>query len=437
MRPPYESPLESFADRAFTPEELGIFPGDEMIIGGERRSTANPPVGFSVRTDLGIVAPEGVDLRCIHAWPKPYDFAEAPRACFTPDGDLLMMCVTGRGHQWGKEEKNNEIVAYRSSDEGLSWTGPTWPWRVSTNEHAFNPLIPRGGQRIVAFGTDYDPEFILLPHSGVLGIRHSDDGGRTWSELRRVTPVNDPGMRGVFHMQGCETDSGAWLLGTYTIEKGGPDGRIDHQYVLRSEDQGESWELLPGTRPTGWMVDQYQRMLEGRIINVGGGEYLMLTRTLEGHVWQLRSNDDGRTWSKPEPTALAHPDAPPMVAHLSDGETLLTLIHNKPGGNARCRDELWCSLSNDRGLSWSEPRFLLANAAAPCNSDGFPGWTGEKLNMEVCYADILSADGIAHIFYNHVKRNVHYLRIEEGRLHELPTREELRRRRVIASGVSL
>ncbi len=424
MSEPYASPLDDFAGRSFTNQELGVALADHVVLSGKRIPADALPSGLTIH-ETGIVSAPDLVSRRLHGWPKPYDFSEAPRACFTPSGELLMMCVTGIGHQWGHIDKRNEIVAYRSSDNGMTWTGPVNPWLTTYNEHAFNPLLPGNGRRIVAFGTDFHPDHILLPHTAVLGIRSSDDDGHSWSAVRRVVPANDPGMRGVFHMQGCETDRGTWLLGTYTIATGGPEGRIDNQYVMRSTDQGQSWELVPGPRPAGWQLQPYQRLLEGRIINVGGGECLMLTRTLEGHLFEQRSTDDGCTWSEPAPTPLVHPDSPPMVWHLCDGKTLLTLIHNKPGGNCQARDELWCSLSMDRGRTWSEPRFLLGNAAAVCAPDGLGWMIGDNANMEVCYADLVARDGILHLFYNHAKRHVHYLQIPESRLYSLPTERDM------------
>ena len=45
-------------------------------------------------------------------------------------------------------------------------------------------------------------------------------------------------------------------------------------------------------------------MDEGRPIDVGGGGIMTMIRTPEGHLWATRSRDDGKTWSKPEPTPL-------------------------------------------------------------------------------------------------------------------------------------
>ena len=425
MSTAYVSPLNDYTGRDFTNEELGVAPAGDVVLGGQCVSADALPAGLAIH-DVGVVAPVDLVPRRLHGWPKPYDFSEAPRACFTPCGDLLMMTNTGIGHQWGQTDKRSELVAYRSRDNGATWSGPCHPWHVPYSEHAFNPLIPGDGNRIVAFMSDFHADYACMPHTGALGIRTSDDNGHTWSEVRRVVPANDPGMRGVYHIQGCETDAGTWLLGTYTIEEGvGIDGRVDYQYVLRSVDRGATWDLLPGPRPAGWTLEPWKRMLEGRIIHLGGGECLMLTRTRAGCLYAIRSLDDGLTWTEPAPTALVHPDSPPMVWHLSDGKTLLALIHNKPGGNCQARDELWCSLSVDRGHTWSEPRFLLANAAAVVAPDGLGWMNGQNANMEVCYADVVARDGLLHLFYSHAKRHVHYLQIPEGRLGSLPTRREL------------
>lgn len=77
--------------------------------------------------------------------------------------------------------------------------------------------------------------------------------------------------------------------------------------MLRSEDQGKSWEVLPGLRHGGWYVAGFNRMDEGRPINLGGGEIYMMIRSPEGRLWNTRSLDDGQTWAAPTPTSRIHP----------------------------------------------------------------------------------------------------------------------------------
>ncbi len=417
MNTAYQSPLETYAGRPFSGRDLEIQVAREVTIGEATVATDALPPGLTLHPELGLVTVAGLAPQRLHGWPKPHDFAYTVRACATPGGELLAMGVVGTGQDWQVSGRTNEMLAFRSSDGGQTWQPPVRPWEVSYSQHGFNPLIPKAGHRIIAFGTELHPNVRRRPLSGALGIRTSDDEGHTWSPVEMRLPRNDPDMRGPFHMQGCETRAGTWLLGTYTIEEGaGPDGRIDHQYVMRSEDQGATWELLPGPRPGGWRWEPNQRMMEGRVLQGRGDELLLFTRVCEGHLWLLRSHDDGRTWSAPSPTPLVHPDAPPMVFRDDTDDTLIALIHNRPGGWFEGRESLWISVSADDGATWSEPSFLLANAATPLRQ--LPGSKFEF--KQVSYADMVIQNGIAHVFFDHGCRQLVHVRLPVANVKRLP-----------------
>ena len=242
------------------------------------------------------------------------------------------------------------------------------------------PFIPRAGSRLYAFGTQPIWERYRraqgLQENAPIGYRWSDDDGHAWSDVRPFEPDNDPGFTGMSVMRMCETETGSWLIGSHEADWSHRP-LLTRQYILRTEDEGASWQLLPDARDGGWFASGFGRLDEGRPIDLGGGEALLMARSPEGHLWQARSMDDGRNWSYPAPTQLVHPDAPPMLFKLSDGATLAAFHHNrhhdldytgldgtKPELMAD-RSELWVSLSSDGGRSWSEPRFLLANALEP------------------------------------------------------------------------
>jgi hypothetical protein len=148
-----------------------------------------------------------------------------------------------------------------------------------------------------------------------------------------------------------------------------------------------------------------------------GDTVLLFTRTCEGHVWLLRSEDDGLTWTDPEPTSLVHPDAPPMFCWSEDGAFLISLIHNRKGGWFEGRQELWVSLSYDGGESWSEPGFLMANAAKPLREDA--------CSTQLSYADLWVKDGMLHCFLDHGCRQIIHARIPEAALRSLPTKDQI------------
>lgn len=396
------------------------------------------PDGVSVLENVGLVAASGVTGQVVF---RSTDTLFECRATATPGGDLLVMAPAntvekphGRCHYGGQTEKVNDLVSIRSTDGGTSWGEPTRPIDIDYNLHGFIPLIPKGSSRIYNFGTQ--PMLWLYDTSpsgrenAPIGYRYSDDDGRHWSEVRLIRPTNDPEFRGMSVMRMCETDTGAWLLGSHTADWSYKPLQT-RQYILRSEDRGASWEVLPGPRNSGWGVLEYGRMDEGRPIMLADGRVLLMVRTPTGRLWALWSRDDGKSWSAPEPTTLVHPDAPPMLFTLSDGKTLAAFHHNRfhdtdysglSGGKEaimRDRSEIWVALSSDGGESWGEPRFVFANAAAPDRENPF-------FNHACSYIDAVRTGETWHLFIPHRWQQIVQLTVAEKDLLTMPTQKELR-----------
>lgn len=393
----------------------------EVTVGGVALNVARLPPMMKHHRRLGIVAAEPLRGQVVH---RAQQQLFETRATVTPEGDFLLMFPEGRHYASGAG-KINSLVAYRSSDRGQTWTGPTVALDIDYSQHGFIPFLPRGSQRIYAFGTQPIPSQYSREHgkheNTPIGFRYSDDDGRSWSDVQLIRPQNDPEFLGMSVMRMCETDSGAWLIGSHAADWS-TQPLTTRQYVLRSEDQGKTWTLLPGKRPHGWFADGFGRMDEGRPINLGGGEVLLMARTPEGHLWTARSTDDGATWSDPEPSKLIHPDAPPMLFHLSDGKTLVAFHHNRHSGvhfRSEDRSEIWASTSSDGGRTWSEPRFVFANALA-ANPDK-KAW----YNHQSSYLDAFAADGKLHIFCPHRWQQVLHLELPETALESLPTKGQL------------
>lgn len=404
---------------------FGVPPRQRAVVNGlEIRLTAMPD-GIAYRPDLGVIFPTPIRGESLHAWPPPRNVITAPRSIITPGGDFLVMFIAGTG-LFDKDEKVNDMVAYRSSDRGKTWRGPFLAWDVPYSGLAAGLFRPRDSRRLYAFATEYVPELRKGWENGPIGFRTSDDDGRTWSPVELIRPVNDPEYRGIAAMQPCETDRGTWLVSTHAEIWRTPKGIETRQYLLRSEDQGHTWELLPGPGDQGWAAPGFGRMDEGVPIALGDGKVVMQIRTPEGHLWQTWSEDDGKTWSEPRPTTLVHPDAPPMVFTLADGKTLAAFHHNNyPGGdfnadqNHAARAELWVSLSTDEGQTWSEPRFVVATAAQPFQI------YYKRFIRGVSYADLLVDGDDLHLFVDFEFRQVLHLRLRSEHLQTLPSREEL------------
>jgi hypothetical protein len=425
-----------------------LAPYSRMKIGGVSVTTGTLPRALRYASDVGVVVPEWVEVRSIHRFPQPdlglgkvkhlwsadsdpVVYVDCPRPFITPAGDYLLTIISGKAHYGFTDPhyKANDILLYRSKDKGKTWIGPSLSTAIPYNQHAWVPLVPQRSKRIYVFGTEPAPgDFDGFEDAGI-ALRFSDDDGHTWSEPRRIRPQNEPDFQGMWCINMTETETGAWLLaphaGTYGPAVGHPDRyrlRSTSLYVLRSEDQGKSWTLLPGKRPGGWQWKPAQRMDEGRPLALGHGNVVLFARTEEGHIWQLRSRDDGKTWSDPSPTPLVHPDAPPMIEKLSDGKTIIALHHNRSTGGGFNRDdrsEVWISLSHDDGVTWTEPRFFMSTATTI---------TRQLFGSEqycITYCDLLADDGTLNIFLPHLWRQILQVRMKETDLSKLPTKRDL------------
>ncbi len=413
------------ADKRLPQESQTFTSLESTMIGGVEIRLSNPPKPLYNRADLGILLNNSMSAQRVHVWPRGREFCGEARAAITPAGDYLLMFAAGPHHYGSHRDKVNDMISYRSKDRGKTWTGPKVAWELPYNQHGFVPLTPRGTKTIYAFGTEPRPDVFDGVENAAIGYRRSDDDGRSWSAVTLIRPRNDPDFQGMFVMRMCEIDRGSWILAPH-LALWEPKPLRSWLYILRSDDRGTTWTLLPAARPQGWTEPQLGRLEEGRPIALGNGRVLLMARTAEGHLWKLTSDDDGKTWSDPGPTPLVHPSAPPMLFHLNDGKTLAAFHHNRyhgvvagtaSGNNGMDRSELWVSTSRD-GESWSEPRFVFANSAQP-------GSQSQSWNWSVSYIDMFADRGDLHLFVSHQHRQVLHVAFNEKDLGKLPTRGDL------------
>lgn len=415
-------------------QALEPLPLMELVVLGDgiELNAKAPPKGLVMDVEMGLVTVSEVKGQVVH---RTQTRILETRATITPKGDYLLMFPEGDHYAKSKGERINSMMVCRSTDKGKTWSKPAVAYDIPYGQHGFIPLIPKGTQRIYCFGTQPIPGKWTWEEgnreNAPIGWRTSDDDGRTWSEVSLIEPVNDPGFMGMSVMRMTETDAGTWLIGSHLADWS-KKPFTTQQYLLRSEDKGKTWKVLPEARPKGWAAEGFSRMDEGRPLSLGGDRVLFMSRTPQGHLFTAWSQDDGKTWTKPAASTLVHPDAPPMLFPLSDGKALVAFHHNKvpTTGNGelsdkaelmKMRSEVWASLSTDEGHTWSEPRFVMANAVAPVHKvSGF--------NSQCSYLDAFVEDGVMHLFMPHRWQQVLHLTIREDALGGLPTKEQLQKR---------
>src|SRR5690606_11995227 len=213
-----------------------------------------------------------------------------PTTVLLGDGATIVV-VYPSGHGRGA------ILMQRSADGGRTWSG-----RLPTPDSwATSQEVPTIHRVAAADGTER-----LILFSGLHPIRmaHSEDDGRTWSELE---PIGDFGG----------------IVAMASLTSIGPG-----EYLAWFHDDGRflgDTHRPPDERPM--------------------------------HVFQVRSTDGGLTWGAPRVIA-SHPTAhlcEPGLVRSDDGETLALLLRE----NSR-KAHSFVVFSTDRGATWTEPRELPA-----------------------------------------------------------------------------
>ena len=406
----------------------------KIRLGGNENTTLDInhlPKSLCYAPECGIITVTGTAAKLIYENEDGKGVYEV-RGTYTPKGDIIVMFPCGEHYTSRSCEKPNEMYMLRSTDDGRTWSGPALPFNIPYAQHGFIPLIPRDDHRIYCFGTQPVKGELSAEdgqrENAPIGYFISDNDGYTWEGPTLIYPIEDRAFRGMSVTRMTETANGTWIIGSHEAEWSKKPLET-WQYLLRSDDRGKSWHILPGARHGGFQCPGFARMDEGRPIALDGDEVYCMFRTPEGHIWASRSFDDGRTWETPSATPLVHPDAPPMVFRLSSGE-LVCFHHNRhhdtnysglSGEKTEImadRSEIWAAFSSDGGRSWSQPRLILANA---CRAD----YDKPFFNHQCSYIDMIEKDEIIHIFIPHLWHRILHLETDANALKCAPTINEL------------
>ncbi len=171
---------------------------ESVKLGAVDFATKQLPAGLVVREVLGLVTVQELDDQVVH---RTKTRILETRATITPNGDYLLMFPEGDHYAKSKGEKMNTMLAYRSSDRGSTWQGPSVAFDIPYSQHGFIPFIPHGSKRIYAFGTQPIPGKWTWENgqreNSPIGYRWSDDDGHSWSDVKLIAPLNDPEFKGM------------------------------------------------------------------------------------------------------------------------------------------------------------------------------------------------------------------------------------------------
>lgn len=178
----------------------------------------------------------------------------------------------------------------------------------------------------------------------------STDGGKTWTDLSLL----HDGWCGCLQ-DVIQTERGAIVVpGQEMLYKEGRHATMP--YV--STDEGETWQRTRFLDIGG--QGDHAGAIEGTLVQRRDGKLWLLLRSYHGYFYESFSSDDGLTWSDPKPSAIHSTGSPGKLVRLQSGRLCL-LWNALPSEGFKRREELFLSLSEDDGASWSPARVIARN----------------------------------------------------------------------------
>ena len=214
-------------------------------------------------------------------------------------------------------------------------------------------------------------------------LKTSTDGGKTWSAAQKLPN----GIFGPIKNKPVQLANGDILCPTSNETDTKPSAWAI--YFERTSDLGKTWtrtELLHD----GLKIEAIQPS----ILFLGGDKLQAVGRTRQGKVFQITSNDAGKTWGEISLTDLPNPNSGTDAVTLADGRHLLIYNHTAKG-----RSPLNLAVSKD-GKTWEA---AVVFEDEPKREFSYP-------------AIIQTKDGLVHITYTWQRKKVKHVVIDPAKL---------------------
>ena len=244
-----------------------------------------------------------------------------PTTVLLEDGKTILAAYP-KGHGKGA------IVLKRSDDGGKSWSErlPTpASWATSQETPTIHRAVAADGRR----------RLILFSGHSPIRMSHSEDDGKTWSEL---APIGEFG--GIVAMASVEQIAPGELLaffhddGRFIGRRFEPtDGRKFHVFVTESHDGGLSW-----SDPRAIASHVQAHLCEPGVLRSPDGKRLVALLRENSRKFRsffVASEDVGKTWSEPRELALELTGDRHVARYGPDGRLFVSFRDVAPGSATR------------------------------------------------------------------------------------------------------
>ena len=288
----------------------------------------------------------------------------------------------------GTAERNPDVCIYVSRFVDNLWTAPVEAANglgFGTNRlPTWNPVLfqPKNGPLMLFYKVGPSP----ATWWGMLTT--STDDGKTWSSPRRLPD----GILGPIKNKPVQLANGDILCPTSTEGEGG--WRVHFE---RSSDLGQTWTAPPPVND-----GQEIGAIQPSILFHGKNGLQVVGRTRNDKLFEIWSDDGGKTWGKMTLGDLPNPNSGTDAVTLQDGRQLLVYNHNiRTGSNNKGRSPLNVAVSKD-GKIW-QAAMVLEDAPDAPNGFAYP-------------AVIQTRDGLVHITYTWERKQIKHVVINPAKL---------------------
>jgi predicted neuraminidase len=287
----------------------------------------------------------------------------------------------------GTEEKDLDVGIWVARQVNGRWTAPIEvangvQYLTTANKEirfpCWNPVLYQapGGPLLLFYKVGPDPK------SWWGMLTSSDDGGAIWSQPRRLPEQ----IAGPIKNKPVLLADGTLLAPTSSESDG---WRVHFE---STKDLGRTWRRTDALNdPTVAMA------IQPSVLQLGGDKLLALGRTRQGKLFQITSEDNGKTWGPMTLGTLPNNNSGTDAVTLRDGRHLLIYNHTTKG-----RTPLNLALS-ENGVVW-QAALVFENE---------PG--------EYSYPAIIqSADGLVHVTYTWKRERIRHAVIDPAKLELKP-----------------